>query len=866
VTDGVLKANDGVGLPNASYLNLDGGILESNTAFTFTRSFSAVPGASKFKMNNGGFSGGGGLLTVQMNGGTANVDWGDVPGDIGSKIVGVLKLSSPTAANRVDIQNQISLQGAERTIYVEDNTGSSADYAIISGKVTNGAGTPASILKLGPGTLELSNPANDYASSGTTTISAGALRADDNAGLPAASFLILDGGVLESRSAYTFTRGLATSGTSKFEWTANGGGFSASGGVFTINVGGTTNPVDWGSTVGTNLCGTLKFGSVTANDQTDFQNGINLNVATAGDLRTIDVTDNTGSTTDVATVSGIIADGTSMPTGGILKTGTGVLNPTGLNTYTGPTQVTAGTLRIDTFNNGGIAGPLGMSSDSATNLVVSSGGTVEYTGPTATTTRGLSVGSGTGSISVATEGVVLTDTGTLAVPSDSTLAKAGAGHLALTTSQTYTGTTQINAGYLRAQDGVGLPTNSPLIFNGGLLESNGAMTFTRTIGTAAGNVQWTNAGGFSAYGGPVTVQLNNGTDTINLTDASSTNSIYQIYFGSTLADNVVDFQNGLNLNGGTRTIYKYDNPATDADYAVISGVMSNSSTSAAANLMVRAPGTLMLTGANTYDSYTGSYTRIYEGVLNAIDGVGLPANSLLRLEGGVFESSGTFIRPISNTTGTNCVYWASTSRGGGFSAYGGPLNVNLGGALATVSFGTTTASQICGPLILSSTTTANDVVTIQNPLDLNGGARTVQVNDNPNKTTDWAVLSGAISNSTGTGSLVKTGDGTLVLTNNLSYNGSTTISAGVLEIQMTNALSTILGAGHLKVTNGVSPTTLTASSVNVGTLTVGSGAKLVIAPPGSGGAGGAAPVPEPSTFVLLALAGLGVLLAAWRRK
>ena len=49
------------------------------------------------------------------------------------QIVGTLKLSSPTAAAVTTLQNAIDLSGADRTIYVDDNPNSTADYAVMSG-------------------------------------------------------------------------------------------------------------------------------------------------------------------------------------------------------------------------------------------------------------------------------------------------------------------------------------------------------------------------------------------------------------------------------------------------------------------------------------------------------------------------------------------------------------------------------------------------------------------------------------------------------------------------------------------------------------------------------------------------------------
>ena len=138
----------------------------------------------------------------------------------------------------------------------------------------SGSGTGA-IHKTDQGTLIFPS-SNGY--SAATYISGGLLQADSGVGLPTASFLALDGGVLQgnSSSAGTFTRGLGTSGSGKFEWTANGGGFSAGAGSLTINVGGSGTPskLTWGTTVGTNIVGTLMFGSTTSQNATIFRNPV----------------------------------------------------------------------------------------------------------------------------------------------------------------------------------------------------------------------------------------------------------------------------------------------------------------------------------------------------------------------------------------------------------------------------------------------------------------------------------------------------------------------------------------------------------------------------------------------------------------
>ncbi|MBN2578630.1 MAG: PEP-CTERM sorting domain-containing protein [Pirellulales bacterium] len=109
------------------------------------------------------------------------------------------------------------------------------------------------------------------------------------------------------------------------------------------------------------------------------------------------------------------------------------------------------------------------------------------------------------------------------------------------------------------------------------------------------------------------------------------------------------------------------------------------------------------------------------------------------------------------------------------------------------------------------------------------------------------------------------GGGTTLVLNGLVDLGAATIDAGdsLIVTSAANIIDVVTGetGSTLQVTTGAS---LTSSSITVGTLTIGG------APPASAPSMaqtvGMAPVPEPSTVILLALAGLGALAAARRRK
>ena len=218
---------------------------------------------------------------------------------------------------------------------------------------------------------------------GNTTIRAGVLQANDGIGLPTNSFLSLDGGVLQTEGTATFSRNQDTSGAGNFQWTANGGGFSAAGGKLTVSIGGNSNPLTWDTSVGAHIVGTLRFGSRTASAETEMTNSIDLN----GGTRTIEVTAGVGG--DFVTLSGAIFD--TIGGGQLIKTGTGILTLTGVNTYTSSTTLDGGTLRVGTpgalpsgtalvvnagildFNNDG------TSSDQAVASLAGSGGTITNT-------------------------------------------------------------------------------------------------------------------------------------------------------------------------------------------------------------------------------------------------------------------------------------------------------------------------------------------------------------------------------------------------------------------------------------------------------------------------------------------------------
>ncbi len=212
--------------------------------------------------------------------------------------------------------------------------------------------------------------------------------------------------------------------------------------------------------------------------------------------------------------------------------------------------------------------------------------------------------------------------------------------------------------------------------------------------------------------------------------------------------------------------------------------------------------TLVLNGANNY----AGETKISAGAVRAVDGVGLPTDSYLRLDGGVLESSGTFTRVNSATAGANNFQWMS-GNGGGFSANGGKLTVTVDNNPATeqVWGGAAANNGIWGTLKFGSTF-SNAETEFRNNIDLNNGTRTVDVVAGTGG--DFATLSGVVRTSTGTGGLTKTGSGALVLSGANVYNGTTTLSAGTLRVGVDSVgsvgaiTSSAIGTGGLTFNGG----------------------------------------------------------------
>jgi autotransporter-associated beta strand protein len=234
----------------------------------------------------------------------------------------------------------------------------------------------------------------------------------------------------------------ANTGTVRFGPTSGSGG----GGTFHLNGGILTVGRIFEGNAGASSIfnfngGTLKVIATSSNLAT-FMTGIDTaNVRNGGA-----VIDTNGAANPVImgqnlTHSNILGD--NAIDGGLTKKGAGTLTLGGNNTYTGATKIEAGTLSFSNPNN------LGASTDAAANLVLS-GGTLQYTGSSGTTSRNFTLTNATSSTFEVTDALTNLTVSGGSANTTGALIKSGAGTLTLSGTNLHTGgTTVVGTGTLQ---------------------------------------------------------------------------------------------------------------------------------------------------------------------------------------------------------------------------------------------------------------------------------------------------------------------------------------------------------------------------------------------------------------------------------
>ncbi|WP_264821047.1 autotransporter-associated beta strand repeat-containing protein, partial [Acetobacter malorum] len=497
------------------------------------------------------------------------------------------------------------------------------------------------------------------------------------------------------------------------------------------------------------------------------------------------------------TVSGVITDG-STP-GDLVKTGAGTLTLTGTNTYTGTTDIKAGTLSIGV---GSIADSSDVNVEDSATLNIASpsvirsldgGGTVsgnEFSISDASGTFSGTISTGNVSIIGGTEtfdganiegklkisgaspSIIIGSNGAkvgIIVQSDSSAENALVLHGDLTIGGSSDELSVVD-GNITGEGGI-------LVQYGGLV-LGGDNTFTGKVQVADGVM-------VRAYDGPNYVA--------SLGNASSVTN-----------DGMVVFFNQQSPNAA-----KLSSPVSGQGKIIL----------AAGKMKIDATNTL--TGAN----YGGVSLGVSPGTSVETTSTGLGSGEVELFGSGILDinqgSDATIPNVIAGGDGTSGVFQKD---GAGLitltanNTYGGGTTVNQGGLAAgsDTAFGTGAVTMAEGTEVAF----AADGLTLANQFILNGDP-TFEVDGAQSDT-----VSGAITDGGTPGDLVKTGTGTLSLTGANSYTGTTEVAAGTLRVDGDSSAAT----GALTVDGGAA---LGGTGTVGGSVTVQSGATLT---PGDDGA------------------------------
>ena len=497
------------------------------------------------------------------------------------------------------------------------------------------------------------------------------------------------------------------------------------------------------------------------------------------------------------TVGGVIAGSTF----GLTKAGAGTLTLTGSNTYTGNTTISAGTLNANSTSALG----------GASNTLIFSGGTLQAGGTiTSPSTRPVTLtASTTGTID--TNGNSVSIAGVIS--SSGALVKSGTGTLTLTGTNTYSGSTTISAGTLNANAsaaiGDGSATNT-LVLNGGTLQAAATITSPSTrgvsmssTGTIDTNGQTVSiAGAISGSGGALT---KSGTGTLTL---SGTNT----------------FTPGLSLSAGQLNV----NSAT----ALGTGTL----TVAAGTTIDNTSGGAITESNNNAQAWNGNFTFTGSNALNLGTGaVAMSASRQVTVSGSTLTVGGVISGSTFSLTklGAGALTLSGTNTfTGGTTLSAGTLNINNAQALGTVAGTFTISGGTIDNTSGGSITTlnypqswgGNFTFTGTNALNLGTGAVAMSASRQVTVSGSTLTVGGVISGATF--GLTKLGAGTMTLSGNNTYNGTTTVSRGSLIVNGSQGSSAVsLNGGTLSGTGTTGAITSTASG---GTLAPGNPAPGIL--------------------------------------
>ncbi|HTY88256.1 MAG TPA: autotransporter-associated beta strand repeat-containing protein [Candidatus Acidoferrum sp.] len=576
------------------------------------------------------------------------------------------------------------------------------------------------------------------------------------------------------------------------------------------------------------------------------------------------------------TLSGVIS-GTAP-----LQVNNGTLILGGLNTYTGSTILSGGELIVNSAENPGISGPLGV-----TNTISFNGGTLGFSVNNVCDYSFRFSSAAGQAYSIDTGGQSVTFTNTLG-SSGGTLTKLGAGTLMLAGPSSYSGATAVSAGRLVFQ-GSKAGSGDITVADGaalGVVESSTQVTpGTLTLGTGTG----------------CTLEFNNVTNTTTAPLAAGT-----LYSVGTVT---------INLNSGTLVIGQCyplltwtNGSAPVVSLGTVNGGAGNLTTNGNTIQLCVTAITLVWTGANSGNwSDPNNWTATYfdpapvqfddtaSGTTSVIVDVPVhPASVTVNNSAKIYSIASSGVNSIAGSTGLTKSSSGTLTLSGGANTYTG-ITALVGG---TVSVSTLTNGGLASDIGAASSAAANLVLN-GGALQYTGGGANIDRSftvgtagatidasgsgalnlatpslgysgNGPHTltlagaNTDNNTLAASLGDYGGASALTKNGAGTWVLTATNTFSGVTVINDGVLQVgagggsgslgsgniidngslffNRTGSLTVvgvISGTGTLTVTNGTvkltGNNTYSSAANQAATTVIANGATLQL---GNGGASG----------------------------
>lgn len=605
------------------------------------------------------------------------------------------------------------------------------------------------VTKTGSGTVVF---AGSKGYSGTTTVNDGTLRAEANAGALGTGTLTLAGGELElaNTTGLSFNRNTTITGnatiTSDRLSSSTGAGVTHTLG--TLSIGSNTLTIAAGDNVTSGTAG-ITFGTTTTTGNAGFNvgSGALLTLGALGDGGSADTITKSGAgTLTLATAAGTITNGTAFnATDGT----TNLNNATSLGTLTNVTLSSGATVNLGASQTFG--------------ALNGTGGTLNLNANT------LTVGS-TNNLSGTYDGAIQGTGG---------LTKAGTGTLTLTNNNTYSGATAVNAGALNLRSNAAAGTGAITVGASGVLQVQGGNVYVANAITLNGGKLQSVSGDNNQFAGNITL---GGSSEIISSTAGQTLVIGE-FTAPSVTTNLSLGANTLTVSGAGNTTF-YANVGLSGD----TGAFVSNST-----------GTVRFYGYTNY--YQGSTTINSGTLLIDTDPNSLFNNQTIR--GNLTIGNGTTAATVQFAHDSLDNRIADTSS----------ITINQGSTFDLNSnFDTVGALNLTGATV---TLGAEGTLQLTGDVTVNAGTSTISGYQfsmtTDNSTRNFNVANGGTLNigaQVTTGSLVKQGEGTMILTGNNIYTGTTTVSNGILDIRSNTALGSTIGGtsvssgGELRLNNG----------------------------------------------------------------